>query len=74
MILHKSSSLSKQLGDDGVDPIELEKAGKAFIVNSDVDRNDTEAVLRYLRNKYKSDDLVKINMKYLSLTTVIPKT
>lgn len=70
----KSSSLTKYLGKAVVDPIELEKNGKAFFVDSDLDRGDKEAVLRYLREKYKSDDIVNLTMNYLSETISIPRT
>lgn len=56
----------------GIDPIELEMAGKAFIVDGDIDRNDTEAVLHFLKTKYHSQILVNVDMTYLSGTLVIP--
>jgi hypothetical protein len=58
----KSSSLPKHLGKAVVDPPELDKTGKAFLVDSDVDRNDKEAVLGYLREKYQSPDLMALTM------------
>ena len=64
----KNSSLPKHLGKAVVDPIELEKKGNAFFVDSDVDRGNEEAVLRYLREKYKSENILNIPKNYLSGT------
>jgi hypothetical protein len=68
----KNSSLPKRLGGAVADPPELDKNGKAFLVDSDVDRNDKDAVLGYLREKYQSPDLVALTMSYLSGTMLIP--
>jgi len=70
----KSSSLPKHLGGYVVDPIEREKNGEAFFIDSDVNRGDEESVLRYLRDKYKSDNMVKLATTYLSETKSIPRT
>jgi hypothetical protein len=70
----KISSLSRYLREAVVDPIELEKNGKAFFVDSEIDRSDKEAILGYLREKYKSDDIVSLTMSYLSGTIKIPNT
>jgi hypothetical protein len=67
----KNSSLPKHLGEAVIDPVELEKNGKAFYMDSDVDRGDKEAVLAYLRDKYKSDDIASLTMTYLSGTIAI---
>lgn len=70
----KTSSLPKHFGKGLVDPIELEKDGIAFFVDSDVDRGDEEAVLRYLKDKYKSDNILNITMNFMSGTIAIPRT
>ena len=70
----KNSSLPKHLGKAVVDPIELEKEGKAYFVDSDVDRSDEEAVLGYLRDKYKSENIRNIPMHFMSGTVSIPRT
>jgi hypothetical protein len=64
----KVSSLPRHLGDAVVDPLELESRGKAFIVDSNVDRTDKETVLIYLRKKYGLDDMMDLTMNYLSGT------
>jgi hypothetical protein len=68
----KGSSLTKHFGKSVVDPIELERFGKAFLVDSQVGRGDKDAVLCYLRQKYGSEDLMNLTMEYLSGTLVIP--
>jgi hypothetical protein len=69
----KSSSLTKYLSEYVVDPIQLEKDGKAFLVDNDVNRDDKGSILRYLREKYESDDIIDIKMNYLSGTIAIPE-
>lgn len=70
--LLKASSLTKHLGSAVVDPVELESCGKAFIVDSDVDRADRDAVLSYLRGKYGVADIMNLTMTYLSGTIELP--
>jgi hypothetical protein len=65
----KNSSLLKHFREASVvDPINLEKEGRAFLVDSDVDRADEEGVLQYLKGKYNSDKIVIDTMHYLSGT------
>jgi hypothetical protein len=64
----KSSSLIKHFDNALIDPYNLDLQGKAFLVDSDVDRGNEEAVLQYLREKYKSENFVKLSMNYLSGT------
>lgn len=69
----KKSSLSKHLRNAVVDPIQLEKECRAFLVEGDVDRSDKEAVLQHLREKYKSENMADITMNYVSGTMVVPR-
>jgi hypothetical protein len=68
----KASSLPKHMGTAIVDPVDMEKQGKVFIVDSDVDRTDKDAILNYLRSKYGIPDIVNLAMVYLSGTLEIP--
>jgi hypothetical protein len=68
----KISSLPKHLGTAVIDPVELESQGKAFLVDSDVDRDDKEAVLNFLRKKYGVEDMMNLTMTYLSGTMAFP--
>jgi hypothetical protein len=68
----KISSLPKHFGKFVVDPLDLERQGRAFIVDSGVDRSDKEAVLNYLRKKYGVDDMMNLTMTYLSGTIAFP--
>jgi hypothetical protein len=70
----KGSSLAKLLAKDLIDPIELEKLGQAFVVEGEVDRNNEEEVLLYLKTKYKSQRLEKMEMMSLSGTLRVPKS
>ena len=58
-------------GNAVVDPIELEKNGDAFLVDGDIDRNDSEAILQYLREKYKSNNMTNITMNFMSGTIAV---
>ena len=65
----KDSSLLKCFKEGSiVDPIALEEKGLAFLVDGDVDRKDKEAVLQYLKGKYKSDKIIISTTVYVSET------
>ena len=68
----KHCSLSQHLGTAVVDPIQMAEDNHAYIVEGDVDRNDKNAVLQYLRDKYKAEKLMNITMGYMSGTIAIP--
>jgi len=68
----EESSLRKHFGNAVVNPINLESEGKAFIVESDIDRLDCESVLSYLCTKYKIDNAMNLPTNYLSGTMTIP--
>jgi len=70
----KQSSLPQHFANDLVDPIELEKAGKAFIVDSDINRSDIDSLLHYLCEKYKIENAKNLPMHFLSGTKTIPDT
>lgn len=65
-------SLTEHLGKAVVDPIKMAEDNHAYIVEGDVDRNDKNAVLKYLREKYKAEKLLNITMGYMSGTMAIP--
>ena len=62
--LLKASTLMVLFGTAVEDPIQLESEGKAFIVNSDLDRKDEAGLLSYLRHKYGTGPLMKIDLGY----------
>jgi hypothetical protein len=65
----KDSSLIKHFTEGSIiDPIELEDEGKAFLVDSDVNRADEQAVLQYLKEKYKTNKVAVVEMHYMSGT------
>lgn len=65
----KSSSLIEHFKEGSViDPIEIEKQGQAFLVDSGINRDDEQAVLEYLQQKHKIEKIAVINMHYLSGT------
>jgi hypothetical protein len=64
----RACSLCKRFDGGIIDPIELDRQGKAFYVDGAIDRQDEQAVMAYLRKKYASDTLIKIDMNFLSGT------
>lgn len=64
----RQSSLWARFDGGLVDPIELERQGKAYFMDGDTDRDDEEAVLEYLKQKYHTQTLAKMNMNFLSGT------
>lgn len=64
----KTSSLAELLANAVEDPLESEAQGKSLIVDSNVDRNNTEAVLRFLENKYQLAHPKNLTMEYLTGT------
>jgi hypothetical protein len=64
----KGTSLIKHFDSALIDPYDFDLQGKAFLVEGDVDRSNKEAVLQYLREKYKSENFVELSMNYLSGT------
>ena len=66
----KSSSFSKIFKCSVCDPIREESEGNAYIVDSDVDRKNENAVMAYLRDKYNAPKLSKIDMGWHSGTTL----
>ena len=70
----EQSTLCERFDGSIVDPIKLEREGKAYIVLGDTDRRDEIAVLEYLKEKYQSKTLIKTDMSFLSGTVQFPPT
>jgi len=70
----KRSFLCTTLDQGICDPYERERAGVAYIVDGDVDRNCKNAVLRYLRNKYQQEKLMDMTMNHMSVSLAYPHT
>lgn len=50
-----------------LDPVELEKEGKAYIVDTDIDRSDDQALKEYLCEKYHLNKIVPFNWPQYSV-------
>lgn len=68
----RKSSLAEKLAEVLVDPAVDEAQGAGYIADTDIDRKDSDAVLRYLRRKYGRDMLDKIELGYMSFTGMAP--
>lgn len=68
----KESGFRKAFGEGVLDPIDLERSGDALIVDSDVNRNDEIAVMEYVIEKYNLKRAIKMPMKQISATVVLP--
>ena len=68
----RKSNLAKKFGKACIDPIKEEEALEAMILDADINRRDTGACLKYLREKYKKDKLQNIQMSYYSASVLVP--
>jgi hypothetical protein len=62
----RESPLAHAFGTAVLDPRVEEAEGVAYILDSDIDRNNETGLLSYLRKKYKTGPLQKFDMGYLS--------
>jgi hypothetical protein len=67
----QTSTFAKIFKDSVCDPIRDESKGYAYIVDSDIDRKNENAVMTYLRNKYNAPKLQKIDLGWHSGTVKI---
>lgn len=68
----RDSALGALFGQGIVDPQALEQSGAAYIADCDLDRNDEEAVLRYLLRKYRRPALMPLNLGSLTAYVEVP--
>lgn len=68
----KSSPIVTFFGNAIEDPVDLENRGEAYIDDSDIKRNDQQAILRYLQSKYKTGPLMNMDLGYTTATTLVP--
>lgn len=65
----KGSSIIEHFKEGSiVDPIEIENLGQAFFVDAGINRADEQAVLEYLKQKYKIEKIAVVDTHYLSGT------
>jgi hypothetical protein len=69
----RASKLYQQLALSGAvtDPVMLERAGKAFVADTDLDRRNEGAVLSYIRNKYGQPELLDVRFKKLRVAVKV---
>lgn len=67
------SSLFKLKELNAVDPTTEEKDGVAYIVEGDIDRNDEEVVLSFLRSKYGIEKIMPMTLQHMSGTILMPE-
>jgi hypothetical protein len=68
--LLKESGFRKAFGKRVLDPIDLERSGVALIVDSDVNRNDENAVMEYVTQKYNLKMAMKMPMQQISAAAI----
>lgn len=68
----RESNLAKKFNGACIDPVLEEKAQKAMILDSDIDRRDTGACIKYLKKKYKKDKIQNMQMGYYSANILVP--
>lgn len=69
----KDSAVAKQFGDAIEDPIRLETAGSAFIVDCNLSRKEDGPLLAYLQAKYKTAPLMQFDLGYTDASLLVPK-
>ena len=67
----KSTGLYSIFGEKAVDPIWFEKSDKAYIVDSDIDRNDETAVLEYVKSKYGKNNLMRLDIGLTAVSLAV---
>jgi len=69
----KISPLIKMFNNKHLDPINEEIKGIALIVDSSIDRNNPNEVIKFLEDKYKLGRLTPMPMKHVTATTSVNK-
>ena len=64
----KASPFVKAFASAVCDPVEDERAGLAFIVDGDIDRNNEDGVLEFLQQKYSTSPLMNMDLGYSALS------
>lgn len=66
-------SLTKKFGDVVIDPIASERNKTGYIIDTDINRNEKDEIIKFLRTKYKNDNLGECNLGHHSGTMLIDK-
>lgn len=67
----RNSSVVVPFGTAIEDPVVLEQNNEAFIVDSDIDRNDENALRAFLQLKYSTLPLMKIDLGFMSASVLV---
>jgi hypothetical protein len=67
----RNSDVITPFGSAVEDPTELEANGTAFILDSDLDRNEERPLLAYLQAKYKTRPLMKFDLNYMGASLLV---
>ena len=66
----RSSSLARHFGSAILDPNAEESLGRCYIADCEIDRNDEQAVIDYLRQKYRRENLMTLDIGTLSASVL----
>lgn len=69
----RDSPFAKQFKLGLIDPVAEELAGDAYIVDTDLPRNDKSGVLRYLEQKYGIERAMNMDMNLASATVLVDR-
>lgn len=67
----RQSEVITPFGTAVEDPNELEADGTAFILDTDLDRNQEEPLLAYLQAKYKTRPLMRFDMNFIGASMLL---
>ena len=70
--LFRKSTLYRIMGEAVCDPLLMERTGRAFIVDANIDRSRPAEVLQYIRTKYRNNRLLNIQFAEYSATVSLP--
>lgn len=69
----RDSPFAKQFKLGLIDPVAEESAGDAYIIDTDLPRNDKSGVLRYLEQKYRLKRAMNMDMNLASATVLVDR-
>lgn len=69
----KASEVLKPFKEAIEDPIEMERSGSAFILDSIIDRKNEDELFAFLQKKYQTGPLMKFDLGYTNASILLPR-
>jgi hypothetical protein len=68
----RSSPIIAKLPNGLTDPLAEEKSGRSYVADTNIDRKDSQAILRYLESKYNTGKLANMDFNMASIEFRLP--